>query len=156
MKILAIDPGETVGLALFHTDPLQLVNWSQEPLDVSEDSAGKMWEWSQVYPHVLVWLWGYDPDVIVLEDYRVYSSTANAHIGSRVLTSELIGAVCLESAFRKVPVVRISASKKGRWPAARLRKKFPAYEAVPKPHCADAVVLGLVYAEQEGYYDGEG
>jgi len=146
MKILAIDPGETFGVAVLastETTPAALWSWGSVPV---VDGLRKI-NWYQVQD-VLLALRVQQPNVVVLEDYRIYQSAANAHIGSRVLTSELIGAICYAAHLEDVPVIRVSASKKGKWPEARLRSRFPSYFRAKTDHERDAIILGLIYIEE--------
>ena len=89
-----------------------------------------------------------EPDVIVIEDYRLYFNKALSQVGSRLLTSELIGAICQEAAISEIPVVRLMAGVKRNWPIARINSRYPAYKVVPKPHALDALLLALYYIEK--------
>ena len=153
MLILAIDPGETVGYAILKLTEyvggsplLEVENAEQFKLEVTKQG----FSWNSVSDKV-VNLLNEEPDVIVIEDYRVYASKAAAHIGSRALTSELIGAICQEAGIAMIPVVRISAGRKGLWPPARLKAKFKSDVTIPQPHAGDALIIGLIYAEDKGW-----
>ena len=124
----------------------KLVNAGQVPLEVNKQ--GFVWD---TVSQEISDLFAQEPDVVVIEDYRVYVSKAMAHAGSRVLTSELIGAICHEAAIGQTPVVRLMAGAKGAWPSARIAAKYPAWKQVPHPHAGDALLLALVYAEQQGW-----
>ena len=154
MLILAIDPGETLGYVLIELT--EYVGRSPN-LEVEDADQFKLelrlkqgFNWGAVSARVKDLL-GTEPDVIVLEDYRVYASKAAVHIGSRLLTSELIGAICQEAGVAMIPVVRIPAGRKGRWPPARLEAKFASDVTIPQPHAGDALILGLIYAEDKGW-----
>ena len=153
MLILAIDPGETLGYVLVEltefvggSPNLEVEDADQFQLKV--DKQGFNWGSVSV---VVTDLLSEEPDVIVIEDYRVYASKALAHIGSRALTSELIGAICQEAGIAMIPVVRIPAGRKGLWPPARLKAKFTSDIPIPHPHAGDALILALIYAEDKGW-----
>jgi len=153
MLILAIDPGETLGYVLVElkefvgkSPELEVIDADQILLVVNKQG----FTWNSVSDKV-VNLLNEEPDVIVIEDYRVYASKAAVHIGSRLLTSELIGAICQEAGIAMIPVVRIPAGRKGRWPPARLEAKFASDVTIPQPHAGDALILGLIYAEDKGW-----
>ena len=147
MKILAIDPGETIGVAcLASTETTPAALWSYGAISVVDDFRNLVW--STIRETLLGSFQANLPDVVVVEDYRVYKSAANAHIGSRVLTSELIGAICYQSFQLGVGVVRVAASKKGKWPVARLKSRFPSYFRAQSEHEKDAILLALVYIEE--------
>lgn len=157
MLILAIDPGETLGYVLVELTPqvggtpvLEVGDAGQVKLDT--DKQGFIWESVSAKVRDLV---GREPDVIVLEDYRVYASKAAMHTGARLLTPELMGAICHEAGIAMIPVVRIPAGRKGLWPPARLKAKKPNLAPIgvkiPQPHAGDALILALIYAEDKGW-----
>ena len=139
--ILAIDPGETMGLVWIEYG--KLIGSRQ----VSVVSMNKQVDYSllertlrgSLVPAV---------DLIVIEDYRVYSSKAQMHVGARLTTAELIGAIEFYAAQREIKIIRLTASLKGRWPKARLLRFYEVdFLSVPKPHALDAWILGLTYLE---------
>ena len=136
MKLLAIDPGETVGLALLQTEGEQVTLLAS--LDVASPKLKK---------HLPILLAGVA--VVVIEDYRIFATHAGQHIGARLLTSELIGFIEAHCGISTVPVVRIQPNEKGRWPEARIKAKHPEWTRSPGGHARDALKLGLVYLEKE-------
>jgi len=154
MLILAIDPGETLGYVLVElteyvggSPTLEVIDANQFSL-LRDTKQGFYWDSASSKVKDLLDL---EPDVIVIEDYRVYASKALAHIGSRALTSELIGAICQEAGIAMIPVVRIPAGRKGLWPPARMKAKFTTDVPIPQPHAGDALILALIYAEDKGW-----
>jgi len=135
MKLLAIDPGETVGLVLLRSEGEQVTLLAS--LDVSARKLKK---------HLPVLLAGIA--VAVIEDYRVFVGHAGQHIGARLVTSELIGFIEAHCALKDVPMARIQPNEKGRWPEARMRAKHPEFRGVTG-HARDALKLGLVYLEKK-------
>lgn len=152
IRILGLDPGETTGLALLKFGPglpsrLILDCYEQVELPITQTKLTRGFNWAEVQPEVYCMVADYRPTVIVIEDFRLYHSKAMAQVGRHMLTAELIGAICYAAQERGIDVVRVSATKKGRWPEARLSRKFPDYFNAPAPHARDAVILGLIYAE---------
>lgn len=141
MILLAIDPGETTGLVLLKYEHRPIViDDTQWKLPIDE-VAIKLDHVLRTSPVAAV----------VLEDYRIYQGKANLHIGNRLYTAELIGAiraVCALCTLRGVEVYTLPASKKGRWPDARLRARFPGH-GVEGVHALDALKLGLAHIEKE-------
>lgn len=147
MKILAIDPGETIGFVLL--DDGQLAeHWEWGGRLPAKDDPDFWPIFVTVFVSVLS---GSEPQAVVIEDYRIYADKANMHIGNRLFTAELIGAISALCAAVAPPVSihRLPASKKGRWPNARLDAKFPQHRAVVGDHERDALKLALAYKEMQ-------
>jgi len=148
MRILAIDPGETVGMVVLQTssDPCET------PLVLS---AGQHTDDILMNMRKFVALLGkVKPTVIVLEDYRIFASMAKTHVGQRLYTAELIGAIEAVGQLMHpaIPIVRVQPAKKGRWPKARLDAKFPDHKNLAGPHALAALQVGLVFLERENYW----
>jgi len=142
MMILSVDPGETTGLVWLDFDGEVTLGPST---DVKEETIER---YSELLSKFLT-----DPfpiDMIVVEDYRVYKGYAEQHIGNRLFTAELIGAIRAISWLHTdhISVVAVPASSKGRWPIARLLKKFPQFCDIKDLHARDALQLGLSYIEK--------
>ena len=147
-RILALDPGYTIGYALVdYEPPIAPVIIQAAQIGLGMNTKRTSFEWRTV-SMVVASFSDFEPDVIVLEDYRVYLSKADIHIGLRCLTSELIGAICQEAAISEIPMVRLMAGVKRNWPIARRNSRYPAYKSVPKPHALDALLLALYYIEK--------
>jgi len=149
MKLLVLDPGETVGYAVFITNkygaafkPLLLDTWEGQGSSIPEVAV----QFSDLLREL-------SPDLVLIEDYRVYQSKAKVHIGQQLKTSELIGAIIAicNLTVPKMRTVRIAAAKKGRWPEARMKVKFPQAKDVTG-HARDAVKLGLAFLELKGLW----
>jgi len=153
LRILVIDPGETTGYAVFllnrpedgalpANELLLLETWEGQGASISEF----------VIPFLKV-LRRVKPALVLIEDYRVYQSKANLHIGMSLRTPELIGAIIAicNLTVPKMRTVRIAAAKKGRWPEARMKVKFPQAKDVTG-HARDAVKLGLAFLELKGLW----
>jgi len=145
MLVLAIDPGETTGLVLlryFSGSVPFPVGWKEWILKQGVEE----------YACSLKDLLCFQSKIgaVVIEDYRIYAGKADLHIGNRLFTAELIGAthaICATtSPFLSATVY--PASKKGRWPDARLSHWFPNHGVVGT-HARDALKLGLAYIEKK-------
>jgi len=141
MRVLSVDPGETSGFVVFEImegKPILIGSWEQvrEPLSIFVKSFFRV-------------LQVVKPEVVVLEDYRIYEDKASLHIGQHLKTAELIGTIEAMCVMVIPPVftARLPASKKGRWPDARLKEKFPEILELESPHVRDAAALGLAYIE---------
>lgn len=148
MKLLVIDPGETVGYATFEL----VATLAPYPpvlvlLQAWEEQAPSIADYTPIFLRLL---WREQPDLVVIEDYRVFQSKARMHIGRPLFTPELIGAIVALCSSTRPPIntVRIQPSKKGRWSDARITVKFPEAQSVAG-HALDAVKLGLAYLEGE-------
>lgn len=141
LQLLAVDPGETIGVV--HLDLTE----GNVTLRGSHQQALSFHDAVRSFKAILLI---FPINVLVIEDYRIYASHAGHHIGAHLYTPELIGAIAALSVLHNVPLVRLPASKKARWPLARLKNRFPQYTKVPTPHALDALKLGLAYLETQG------
>ena len=82
-KTLCFDPGHTTGWAVF--THLKLDKWGEIGTQSIEDATLE----------VELLISEHHPDVIVIEDYRVYKWRAKHHAGSDMLTTRVIG--CIET-----------------------------------------------------------
>ena len=81
--ILAFDPGHTTGWAFFEEGELKFAG---EIDTTSIEACGE---------HAVKLFALYRPVVVVMEDYRVYKWRAKHHVGSELLTSQVLGALQL-------------------------------------------------------------
>lgn len=86
-RLLAIDPGETTGWALFEEG--KLTRWGQEET-VTKVGKEKVLNWAP-----LMRLFTMSPDVVVCENYRIYAHKLERHSFSQVETLRLIGGIDL-------------------------------------------------------------
>ena len=147
-RILAIDPGHTIGYALLDWVVAAPVIINADQVVLAMDKKQTTFLWADVSLEIAKFS-EMEPDVIVMEDYRVYLGKADIHIGLRCLTSELIGAICQEAAISEIPVVRLMAGVKRNWPIARLNSRYKQYKIAPAPHSRDALLLALYYIEHD-------
>jgi len=148
-RILAIDPGHTVGLVVLEVVPGE-APMILESLELSQPTL----EWHSIALASL--FHQIKPSVVVVEDYVVYATHATRHIGNQLFTAKLVGAIqaLCATVIPPILVVLLQAAKKGCWPDARIRAKFPKglELEVNSPHTRDALKLGLVYIEEAGLW----
>jgi len=149
MKILALDPGETTGYVI-----LEILKGDKMPavLQLGEVDTKELIPATIRLQQLIIKT---NPGRIVLEDYRVYQNAAGLHIGMRLHTPELIGAIVAICAlfpdYCSSSIARLPASKKGRWPNARLDARMPPNwrHRIHSAHALDALKIGLAYWEME-------
>jgi hypothetical protein len=150
--LIGIDPGETVGIAIVEasTHNRQVVVEVMESLDEPTDSI------EQFSFKLYGLLKTTRPAEIVVEDYRVYLDKAQLHVGRRLYTAEMIGAIRAVCTLfvPTIPVVVYPANVKGSWPKAKLDKYIP-YHTEVTGHAHDALVLVLHHLHRDlGEGDG--
>lgn len=154
LRILVIDPGETCGYAVFQLERVELPEeQTTENLTLLETWEGQGASIPEFVIPFLKVLRRVKPSLVLIEDYRVFLSHARRHIGEPLRTPELIGAI-IGVCSLTVPVMRtarIIAGKKGKWPEARMKAKFPQAKDVTG-HARDAVKLGLAFLESKGLW----
>ena len=80
-RILSFDPGHTTGWAFFHHG--ELINQGQ----IDTTSIANCIENAMPILH------DYAPEIVVMEDYRVYKWRQKQHVGSEMLTTRIIGSL---------------------------------------------------------------
>ena len=78
-QILCFDPGHTTGWALFHKGQLE------DSGQIDTTSMQACLENAQPIFHLC------KPEIVVMEDYRVYKWRQKQHVGSEMLTTRIIG-----------------------------------------------------------------
>lgn len=114
MRVVAVDPSGnftegkgTTGIAVLSDGyPIVLTDVKAEDYD----SAPQYWK------AVLGRIFSLEPDVVVVEEYPLYSHKANTQSWSKLETPQLIGCLRLWFHIRDIPVVFQTASQvKNRW-----------------------------------------
>lgn len=82
-RILVFDPGHTTGWAFFEYGTL---------VDMGEIDTTSI---TSCIENALPLYHTYAPEIVVMEDYRIYKWRQKQHVGSEVLTIQIIG--CLET-----------------------------------------------------------
>ena len=103
-KIVGIDPGATTGVTVFNG--LDVVSNTQLITGKGEDNTTQ----AEVLVNNFELLFK-GTDYIVMEDYRVYGTHADTHIGIRLYTPELIGMIKFRAYELNIPIYVQSASQ---------------------------------------------
>lgn len=130
--LLCFDPGETTGVAIFHGPKLFA---SGQPNTSSVDTALK--ELSELFAK-------FQPNEVVLEDYRVYGNRAEQHIGSSLSTPRLIGMIetlCLQG---KIPFHKQPAQTPKQFVTDDKLRAWGFYKTGHR-HARDAIRHGCYY-----------
>lgn len=143
--VLAVDPGETCGFAMLSYKTIEDVvvtrTWDHSALPLDD--------FARYFRTVMRKVHHLEP--VVVEDYVIYASAAQLHIGRQLITPKLIGvieAVCALQCGSPNRVILMPAAKKGRWPDAKVERRFPRIlSTLESEHEKDAVKLGLAYIE---------
>ena len=127
---LSIDPGETTGIAFFEFkwDIWHVKQWEEKTPDLTVTTS----RFTEV-------LRDYDPDLLVVEDYRVYSWKAKDHTWSDLHTPRVIAAIEVLAAQRGLsPVVKQMAQLAKGFCTDEKLKEWELYVR-GKKHARDAV-----------------
>lgn len=133
--ILAFDPGETTGVAVFHAHELIYSGQIDHREHGNLGKAGL--ELRTVIKH-------YKPTVVVIEDYRVYHWKAKDHTHSDLFTSRLIGTVEMTCAQLSIPLVKQMASIAKRFMTDKKLKDWDFWIRGQR-HARDAIRHGASY-----------
>lgn len=130
-RLLAIDPGETIGWALFIEGEL--------------DSCGHLEPTPEYrYSTIRDLIDTERPTKVVCEDYRVYGHKLEAHTWSDLVTPKLIGAIAMYCDYRMIPIhYQMASTAKGFFSTQKLKDLGMWREA--QKHAMDAVRHGGYY-----------
>lgn len=81
LVVLSFDPGHTTGWCTFQGTEMEAAG------QLGTDAIEK------VPQPVQALLQDYEPDIVVMEDYRVYKWRQKHHVGSEMLTTRIIGSI---------------------------------------------------------------
>ena len=131
--VLCIDPGHTTGIARF-MDSGELLSVDQvdtsDPNEPNDTLLHDIRDWA---------------DLIVMEEYRVYTWRAKHHGGSDLLTSRVIGGIELfNSIGRRVPLIKQPAHVAKGFVKDRKLEEWGFYQR-GKKHANDAVRHGCYF-----------
>lgn len=129
-RLVALDPGETVGLAFF--DWGELVTVEQIKLDFKKHN------WDPLIDRICQ----ISPDVVAYEDYKIYPGLAKAHTLSGVPTLKVIGAIEFLCSHNKYQSISMMASTAKGF-VSDLKLKEWGFYVKGKKHGRDATRLGL-------------
>lgn len=131
--VLAFDPGHTTGWALFKCATLA----DSGEIDTTSIPAVLMNAGSLIVEH--------KPWIVVMEDYRVYKWRAKHHVGSELLTVQVIGAIhmlCIQNHVTDI-IKQPAQIAKGFCTDKKL-KEWGFYVAGER-HARDAIRHGCYY-----------
>lgn len=132
-NLLAFDPGETTGWAHFLNGTLHKAGEEPVPVEgevLHGEGIGALMEL-------------YQPDTVVIEDYKIYASKAKPHTWNALYTPKLIGFIQAHAKRYTSDIVMQMASSK----QFCTNDKLKAWGFYPKgnPHAADAVRHGCYF-----------
>jgi len=128
-RLIALDPGETVGLALFEFG--ELIDVEQIKLKF------KTHNWDPLIDRVCQ----LNPDVLAYEDYKIYPGLAKAHTLSGVPTLKVIGAIEFMCSHNKYQSISMMASTAKGFVSDEKLKDWGFYKKALN-HGRDATRLG--------------
>lgn len=131
-EVLALDPGETTGWALFEYGLL-----------VDAGQTNKHKEVVTAVTELQMLFRMTNPSFVVIEDYRVYAHKAKSHSWEALHTPKLIGAIQALCAVRGTADILQMASSKQFVTNDKLRMWKMYYKG--KPHANDAIRHGCYY-----------
>lgn len=133
-KLLALDPGETLGWALFSAS--ELLSCGQQPMVQGEEK--------EILFQNISFLGISQVDVVVCEDYKVYNWKTEQHSWSSLITPKIIGAIQYECVRHDKPIYfQMAATAKGFCSDDKL-KQWGYYER-GKRHARDAIRHGCYW-----------
>lgn len=130
-KILALDPGETMGWATFNM-PLRKIISGQSVMTVNR--AHEIDELIHIA----------QPDLVVMEDYKVYAWKAKEHSWADLFTPKLIGAIDYVTERLSIPLVMQMAQTAKPFCTNDRLKQWGLYNTAKK-HANDAIRHGAYY-----------
>ena len=137
-RILALDPGETVGYAKFNNG---LLAEADEITGAANDCNTKA---ESVFTQVADLISSYSPDIVVMENYKIYQWKTKTHTWSELFTPRLIGAIELACYKNKIPMAKQMASTAKSFCTNDKLKKWKFYTK-GSAHARDAVRHGCYY-----------
>lgn len=127
-RLLALDPGETTGWAVF--EDCQLARCGQWPVRALEDFDAFVTDKR--------------PDAMVIENYRVYASRAAQHVGSEVNTAQYVGILKFLGQMYQVPYTLQMAHQAKGWVSDTRLNTLGLFQT-GKRHANDAIRHGVYW-----------
>jgi hypothetical protein len=137
-RLLALDPGETTGYAVFQGQPETGYDW------LAIDQI-KTWPEHDAYSNIWMLLQSEKPSLVVNESYRIYDWKSDDHKWSQVNTVQVIGCIwtlCFHYEIQRAGE-QSAQNAKGFWTDERL-KEFGLYFPAIR-HGRDATRHALHY-----------
>jgi len=130
--LIAVDPGETTGYAIFIDTHLRYY------VQIASKDIWEVAKWLETFTKK------FHPKVIVVEDYRVYSWRAKQHTWSDLFTPRLIGGLEVLCGMHDVPLIKQQPQvAKGFCTDDKL--KSWGFWVKGQPHVRDAIRHGCYY-----------
>lgn len=129
-RLLALDPGETIGWSLFVNGELQQYDQLECKYD---DNVGILQLFKQT-----------SPTAVVCEDYRIYAHKADTHIGNKLFTPRLIGKIEFLCEMNSLPLAFQLAGAAKRFCTDDKLKEWGYYHKAQK-HSRDSIRHGCYY-----------
>jgi hypothetical protein len=122
-RVLALDPGETTGFAVFDSRPDGVGETAKARLvDWMEINQIKTWPERDCVQNLTALFDRIRPTILVYESYRVYDWKSDDHKWSPVHTTQVIGSIWTLAIQRSIPRCEQSAQNaKGFWTDDRLK-----------------------------------
>ena len=128
-RLVALDPGETVGLAYF--DFGELIDVEQIKLKFK----------TRGFDPLIDRIYQLEPDVVVYEDYKIYPGLAKMHTLSGVPTLKVIGAIEFMCSYNKYQSISQMASTAKGFSTDEKLKEWGFYKKAHR-HGNDAIRHG--------------
>ena len=128
-RLIALDPGETVGLALFSFS--EFISSEQIKLDFK----------SRGWDPLINRIYQLEPDMVVYEDYKIYPGLAKVHTLSGVPTLKVIGAIEFMCSHNKYQSISQMASTAKGFCTDKKLKEWGFYKKAHR-HGNDAIRHG--------------
>ena len=129
INILALDPGETSGVA-------QMIREGDDSLTISQFQKNtSIIEWGVDAFDSLISF--YTPSFVIIEDYRIYSWRTKEHTWASLHTPRLIGVVECLCRLKRIPLIKQSAQVGKAFVTDARLKEWNLYK-VANPHSNDA------------------
>lgn len=133
--LMAIDPGETTGIRVFNG--IRPIAWYQV---ICIDTASV----SSALEQIEGLLIEHKPEIVVMEEYRVYAHRTRQHAGSDLFTARLIGALEAMLAKHHVNWVKQTATQAKKF-FTDVKLRAWGYYIPGKKHANDATRHGCYY-----------
>ena len=135
-RLVALDPGETTGFAMFERYETETILTAAQQLNT--------WPMEKAVPEFKAVINSYRPDFVVYETYHVYKWRLQEHAFSEVPTIQLIGAIKLLCIERNIPYYKQTALT-GKSFATDPKLEYWGFYLPGLVHARDAIRHGCQY-----------
>lgn len=134
-RLLALDPGETTGYAVFENGMLTTIG--HRKLGMTDNKKTLDFE------PVVELISDYFPNIVVCENYRIYAWKVNQHTWADLITPKLIGAITYRCSYMNLPLVFQAAQEAKGFVTDKKLKEWAYY--YKGSHARDAIRHGAYY-----------